>query len=245
MAVTDHDTVAAVREVQRLARERGIEAVAGIEITAIEHARDVHILGYFLDVDNVELAEFLSAQRANRVARVRAIGERLEELGMPVDLTPLMARAEQNTGESIGRPLVARAMIEAGHVADSREAFDTWLAHGQPAFVPRRGAAPEEVIRVIHAARGLASLAHPGLTAIDERIPALRDAGLDAIEVFHSEHDEVAVERYRSLARELSLLVTGGSDFHGDPAHGFEPGSVTLAADHWERLRAAGHGRRT
>lgn len=239
MAVTDHDTVAAVREVQDLGRARAIEVIAGIEITAIEDARDVHILGYFFDPDDAELGGFLRAQRASRVTRVRAIGARLDELAMPIDIAPLLAKAEQNAGKSIGRPLIARAMIEAGHVADTNEAFDRWLGHGKPAFVPRSGAPPEEVIRVIHRARGLASLAHPGLTGIDGRIDALRDAGLDAIEVFHSEHDEAAVAHYRRLARDLSLLVTGGSDFHGDPAHGLEPGSSTLPADHWDRLRAA------
>jgi predicted metal-dependent phosphoesterase TrpH len=241
MAVTDHDTVAAVRETQAIGRGRGVEVIVGIEITAIDNGRDVHVLGYFLDVNDAGLDAFLRAQRAHRVDRVHAIGARLAELGMPVDVQPLLARAEQNTGESIGRPLVARLLIDAGYVADSREAFDKWLARGQPAFVPRPGASPEAVIGIIHGARGLASLAHPGLTQIDERIEALRNAGLDAIEVYHSEHDALTVERYRRIARDLSLLVTAGSDFHGDPAHGFEPGSVTLPEAEWQRLRGAAH----
>lgn len=241
MAVTDHDTVAAVREAQALGRRRGLEVIAGIEITAIDNGRDVHVLGYFLDVNDDGLDAFLRAQRAHRVDRVREIGVRLAELGMPVDVQPLLARAEQNTGESIGRPLVARLLIDAGYVADSREAFDKWLARGQPAFVPRAGASPEDVVGIIHGAHGLASLAHPGLTQIDDRIDSLRGAGLDAIEVFHSEHDAPTVERYRRLARDLSLLVTGGSDFHGDPAHGFEPGSATLPGPEWQRLRGAAH----
>ncbi|HVZ19722.1 MAG TPA: PHP domain-containing protein [Vicinamibacterales bacterium] len=244
MGVTDHDTLAAVREVQALAAPRGIEVVPGIEITAIEDGRDVHVLGYFLDVDDPGLDAFLRGQRAARVSRVRAIGARLAELGMPVDIEPLVAHAEQHGGESIGRPRVARLMIEAGYVADSREAFDRWLAFGQPAFMPRTGPSPEEVIGVIHRAGGLASLAHPGLTKIDARIDALQRAGLDALEVFHSEHDGNAVERYGRMARELSLLVTGGSDFHGDPAHGPEPGAAVLPGEEWARLRAAaGHGR--
>jgi predicted metal-dependent phosphoesterase TrpH len=239
MAVTDHDTTAAVAEVQALARARGIDAISGIEITAVDAGRDVHILGYFIDPDNPQLAGFLSRQRAERVARVKVVGDRLAQLGMPIDITPMLAHAHEDGGRSIGRPQIARAMVAAGHVADSRQAFDRWLATGRPAFVPRAGAPPEEVIPLVRGAGGLASLAHPGQTAIDARISELCVAGLDAIEVYHPEHDSASTERYRRLASRLRLLVTGGSDFHGDPSHGLEPGSVTLPADARRRFRAA------
>ena len=243
LAVTDHDTTAAVAEVTALARARGIDAITGIEITAVEAGRDVHILGYFIDVDHPPLARFLERQRDERVARIGAMGDRLARLGMPIDLSLMRARARDEGGSSIGRPHLARAMIASGHVADTREAFDRWLATGRPAFVPRTGASLEEVLAAIRDAGGLTALAHPGLTAIDARIPVLRLAGLDAIEVYHPNHDAAATERYRQLASRLDLLVTGGSDFHGDPAHGLEPGSVTLPADAWLRLRAAApHG---
>jgi 3',5'-nucleoside bisphosphate phosphatase len=238
MAVTDHDTVAGVADVQAHARERGMLAIAGIEITAVDEQRDVHVLGYFVDPANVALGAFLARQRAIRIARVEAIGARLAALGMPIDIEPLLAAARLETGQSIGRPIIARAMIDAGYVADTREAFERWLARGCPAFVPRTGASSEDVIAMIHAAGGLASLAHPGQTAIDSRIGTLRDAGLDALEAHHSDHDAAAVARYSQLARELDLLVTGGSDFHGDPAHGFEPGASTLPVEEWERLFA-------
>jgi hypothetical protein len=109
-------------------------------------------------------------------------------------------------------------MMAAGHVADIREAFDRWLGRDRPAFVPRTGASPEEVIHILHRAGALVSLAHPGRTRIDGRIPALRDAGLDALEVYHADHDEGLVARYAAMASDLGLLRTGGSDFHGDPA---------------------------
>ena len=243
MAVTDHDTTAAVAEVQALAGARGIDAISGIEITAIEAGRDVHILGYFIDPGNPQLVGFLSRQRAERIARVKAVGDRLSQLGVPIDITPMLARAEEDAGRSIGRPQIARAMVAAGHVADTREAFDRWLATGRPAFVPRVGAPPEEVIPLVRGAGGLTSLAHPGQTAIDTRISELCVAGLDAIEVYHPDHDSASTERYRQLASRLGLLVTGGSDFHGDPSHGSEPGSVTLPDDAWLRFRAAApHG---
>jgi 3',5'-nucleoside bisphosphate phosphatase len=239
MAATDHDTTAGVADVREHAARRGILAITGIEITAVESGRDVHMLGYFFDPANPALGEFLGAQRATRVARITAIGDRLATLGMPIDVGPLLAEAARQTGKSIGRPKVARAMIDAGYVADSREAFDRWLGRGCPAFVERAGAPPEKVIAILHRAGGIASLAHPGRTGIDARIVALCEAGLDAIEVYHSDHDAAAVDRYGRMAEELGVLVSGGSDFHGDPAHGLEPGGSTLPAAQWERLYAA------
>lgn len=239
MGVTDHDTTAAIADVSAAARPRGIEVVAGIEITAVESGRDVHILGYFIDPADVQLSGFLSRQRAQRVERVKAVGDRLAQLGMPVDIRPLIRQAKEDGGRSVGRPQIARAMIAAGYAADTREAFDRWLATGRPAFVPRAGAPPQEVINIIHSAGGIASLAHPGQTGVDARIAAYVAAGLDALEVFHPDHDKLSTERYRALASHLKLLVSGGSDFHGDPAHGWEPGAVTLPEHEWLRVRDA------
>jgi predicted metal-dependent phosphoesterase TrpH len=242
MAVTDHDTTAGVMEVQSAASARHIEVIAGIEITAVEDGRDIHVLGYFINPADVQLAAFVSRQRAQRIARVQAVGARLEQLGMPIDVRTLLAQAPEQAGRSVGRPQIARAMIAAGYVSDTREAFDRWLATRRPAFVPRAGAPPRDVIDVVHAAGGLASLAHPGQTEVDRQISAYVKNGLDALEVYHPDHDQEATERYRLLASQLNVLVTGGSDFHGDPHHGWEPGAVSLPADDWIRLRdAAAH----
>jgi predicted metal-dependent phosphoesterase TrpH len=241
MAVTDHDTTASVDEVRDLARARGIEAHPGIEITAVEDGRDLHVLGYFLDPTEARLIEFLRVQRETRVKRVHTIAARLAELAVPIDLPALLDEAQRNLGQSIGRPQVARALQRAGHVADAKEAFDRFLRAGGPAFVSRPGSPPEVVIAIIHRAGGVASLAHPGRTRIDARIKALAVAGLDALEVYHSDHDAAAVERYHRMASELGLLMTGGSDFHGDPTHGIEPGASTLPAEEWQRLSAARH----
>jgi len=241
MAVTDHDTTASVEDVRVRAAERGIEAIPGIEITAVEDGRDIHVLGYFLRTTDASFREFLAGQRRTRVERVHAIAGRLAELGMPVDLSEALAVTGQQSARAIGRPQVARAMVAAGHVADTREAFDKWLGRDQPAFVPRSGPSPESVIETIHRAGGLASLAHPGRTQIDARIPALRGAGLDALEAYHSDHDAVAADRYRRMADDLGLLTTGGSDYHGDPVHGVSIGCSTLPSECWQRLHAARH----
>jgi predicted metal-dependent phosphoesterase TrpH len=239
MAVTDHDTTGAVADVRRFASARGIEAVSGIEITAVIDGRDVHMLGYFIDPDLSGFQAFLASQRTSRLTRVEAFGDRLASLGMPVDLEAVLARGRLQSKVSIGRPQVARAMVAARHVASVREAFDKWLGTGRPAFVPRVGPPPEEVVGIVHDAGGLISLAHPGRTRIDERIPALRAAGLDALEVYHSDHDAADVDRYGALASALGLLATGGSDFHADPASSVHPGSVTLPRPAWERLLEA------
>lgn len=244
IAVTDHDTTAAVAEVRRLAAARGIEAIAGIEITALDDGRDLHMLGYFFDPGHPGLDRFLAEQRVARVERARAIGDRLAALGMPVDLAALFARAAEDSSRSVGRPLIARALVEAGYVADTREAFDRWLGGGCPAFVPRRGAPADAVVAIVHEAGGIASLAHPGKLRREPRIAPLVEAGLDAVEVFHPDHDAALVDRYLGVAREFGLFVTGGSDFHGDPAHGLEPGSVTLPGAEFERLRRASDARR-
>src|SRR5262245_5451528 len=241
MAATDHDTTASVDEVRVRAAERGIDAIPGIEITAVEDGRDIHTLGYFLRTTDASFREFLAGQRRLRIDRVQAIAQRLAELGMPVDLSEALAIVGRESTRAIGRPQVARAMVAAGHVADTREAFDKWLGPHLPAFVPRSGPSPETVIETIHGAGGLASLAHPGRTQIDARIPALRDAGLDALEAYHSDHDAAMADSYRRLADDLGLLTTGGSDYHGDPGHGVSIGGSTLPTEAWQRLHAARH----
>jgi predicted metal-dependent phosphoesterase TrpH len=241
MAVTDHDTMTAVGEVRQRSAEHGIELVPGIEVTAIESGRDVHVLGYFLDPTHPVLVEFLAQQRQTRLDRVIAIASRLDQLGMPIDLDSQLAQVRAQPERSIGRPQVARAMVAAGHVPSTNEAFDRWLGRGLPAFVQRSGPSPETVVATIQRAGGLASLAHPGRTGIDGRIAALRGAGLDALEVYHSDHDGAEVAKYKAMAGDLGLLMTGGSDFHGDPSYGVVIGGSRLPQDEWERLRAAQH----
>ncbi len=244
MAATDHDTTAACAEVQAVAAEHGVEAISGLEVTAVEDGRDIHVLGYFVNTGDAALTAFLTAQRTARIARVQAMGARLAQLGVPVDIEAILARARLEPNRSVGRPQVARAMVDAGHVVDTRAAFDQWLGEGRSGFVPRIGAGSETVIEIIHRAGGVASIAHPGKTCIDARLVSLRDAGLDGLEAFHPDHEPATVARYVRLADDLGLLLTGGSDFHGDPAHGLMPGSVTLPAPHWERLlnRHHAHG---
>jgi hypothetical protein len=246
LAVTDHDTTDGFDEAAAEAARLAVLAIPGIEITAVDRGRDVHMLAYFFDLTDAGLSQFLVAQRATRVARIAEMAARLGVLGMPVDVEPLLAEARQYSGKSIGRPRLARAMIDAGHVTSIREAFDQWLGQGRPAFIERMGASPEDVIAIVHRAGGIISLAHPGRTRCDERIPGMREAGLDAIEVYHSDHDAEMTAFYLAMAGRLDLLITGGSDFHGEPGHGIEPGASVLPEPEWGRLLDAcgKHGRR-
>jgi hypothetical protein len=229
LAVTDHDTTAACAPVADACRVHGIEFVAGIEITAILDGADVHVLGYFVDPASPALQAFLAVQRQVRIERVREMVGRLATFDIALDADAIVAPALADPRRAAGRPWIARALIAAGHVASTTEAFDRWLARGRPAFVPRSGPHPRDVFAEIHAAAGIASLAHPGLVGRDQWIPQFAAAGLDALEAYHSEHDGIATAKYLALARELGLAVSGGSDFHGDPAHGpSHPGSVSL-----------------
>jgi predicted metal-dependent phosphoesterase TrpH len=237
LSVTDHDTVAGLADAGTAAAAAGIELVPGIEISAVAGGRDLHVLGYFIDPESAALRAFLARQREDRLRRVREMGERLAALGAPIDVAPILEAA--SCGRSVGRPQVAQALLAAGHVASRDEAFDRYLEFGAPAFVPRRGASPRDVIEIIHASGGVASMAHPALIRRDDLIPALAADGLDALEVRHSDHDAAAEQHYRALAARLGLAVSGGSDYHGDGAHRVQAlGVVTLPFDDYVSLRA-------
>jgi 3',5'-nucleoside bisphosphate phosphatase len=234
-SVTDHDTLAGLPGAALAARRFGMNLVAGIEMTAVAGDRDAHVLGYFIDPASRTLAEFLESQRADRVRRVRALAARLESIGLPIDVEPIIAATPET--RSVGRPQVARELVRAGHVATVAEAFDRWIGEGRPAFVPHTAPAPELVIEHIHQAGGIASIAHPGCLELDDLVRRLAASGLDAVEVYHPDHDEVVSARYRQMAAELGLLVTGGSDFHRDDGHRAPAlGRITLPVEEFNRL---------
>jgi 3',5'-nucleoside bisphosphate phosphatase len=256
LGVTDHDTTAGCADAARACVRAGIEFVSGIEITAVADETDVHVLGYFVDPAAAALETFLAAQRRLRIDRVRSMIDRLAQLGMPLDMDAVLnpsSAAGAPQARAIGRPWIARAMVRAGYVATTREAFDKWLARGRPGFVARSGAAPAEVVGHIHRAGAIASLAHPGLLERDDLIPPLVDAGLDALEAYHTDHTPADVGRYLKMAEAAGLAVSGGSDYHGDDAHGGAgPGSVSLPREAYDALagrlatiRATASGSRT
>lgn len=239
ISITDHDTTAALGEAEAAARARGIAFVPGIEITAVEDGHDVHVLGYYFDPASGSLDSFLNDQRHDRVRRVREICRRLAELGVRVDAEDLIASAAEHPGRSIGRPAIADALVHCGHARDRDDAFDRLIGRSSPAYVPRQGLTAAEVIDIIRGAGGIASLAHPVLAKIDPLIPSLASRGLTALEARHTDHDRETEERYRGMAAELGLAISGGSDFHGDEtANGCALGVVTLDRADFDLLRA-------
>jgi hypothetical protein len=242
LSVTDHDTLAASDAVRTCCGAAGIEFVPGIEITAVVDGADVHLLGYFIETKSAWLEEFLVAQRAARANRVRQMVARLADFGIALDAAEILQPADADPSKSPGRPWIARALVARGHADSVGAAFETWLGRGKPAFVPRVGARPAEVMRRVHDAGGLVSLAHPGLAGLVGQpagIARLAADGLDALEAYHSEQGPAATRQYLSIASALGLEVTGGSDFHGDPTHGpASPGAVSLPPEAYDRFRS-------
>ncbi len=160
----------------------------------------MHILGYFLDARSPALLAFLAGQRQQRIDRIRLMIGKLAVFGIRLDADAIVQPAIDDPSRSVGRPWIARALVAGGYVKSTNDAFGIWLSRGKPAFVARESAGPDEVIARIHDAGGIASLAHPGLVGHDEWIPPLAAAGLDALEVYHTDHDKAATRRYRALA---------------------------------------------
>jgi predicted metal-dependent phosphoesterase TrpH len=244
IAVTDHDTVGGLAHAVDAGRTRAVRVVAGIEITAVEDGSDLHVLGYFIDPGSPILAAFLREQREDRTRRVREMGKRLRTLGLSVDVDALIREADAVT-RSIGRPAIADALVASGQAVDRTDAFNRLLGRGKPGFVPRRGTPAAAVIETIHAACGIASVAHPGVTSTDSLIERLAGQGLDAIEVWHSDHTPDQQRHYAMLADRLGLAKSGGSDFHGDGVHrAARLGGVLLPEPEFQRLEAAAEKRR-
>jgi predicted metal-dependent phosphoesterase TrpH len=174
------------------------------------------VLGYYIDSESKALAQFLIAQRVDRLRRVRETCDRLCALGLQVSADGVLEGVTEQSERSVGRPAIADALVRAGHARDREDAFKRLLGPGLPAYVPRRGVSAADVINVIAQAGGIASLAHPGLAGIDALIPFLASHGLSAIEARHTEHSPDVEAHYKSLAARLDLAISGGSDYHGE-----------------------------
>ncbi len=237
IALTDHDTTAGIGEAQQAAAGSPLEVIPGLEINTEGPDGDVHVLGYYINPGYEPLQERLRTLREARLVRARKMIERLAELGMPLKWERVLEIAGQDS--AVGRPHIARALVEAGYVATAREAFDRYIGNDGPAYVPRLRMRPEEAIVVIHQAGGVAVLAHPDHHPILERLPDLVEAGLDGLEVYYPEHTPEDVARLGALATRYGLLMTGGSDFHGPGLGKNAPmGSVPLPAGVVSRLTA-------
>jgi 3',5'-nucleoside bisphosphate phosphatase len=217
LAITDHDITTGILDATLAGQEYGIDVIPGVEISSIIGTSELHILGYFLDYHDARLRERLARLRDSRHRRNPKIIERLQAAG--IDITYEEVRALAGT-DSVGRPHIARVLMEKRVVASAKEAFDLWLADGRPAYVPRELPTPSDAMQWIREAKGLPVLAHPTWvkptdSTLTDLVRQLKADGLDGVEVHYSTHTPRQTREYLALAKQLDLLVTGGSDFHG------------------------------
>ena len=237
LAVTDHDTVEGLAEATEAARARGMELVPGIELSAFVNKREVHILGHFVRPDFERLAHYAARLRVEREERMVRMVERLQGMGFPIQMEEVRALAG---GAQLGRPHLARVMVERRWCLDVKQAFDRFLGAGKPAWVERFKLDGKDAIHLIHQAGGTATLAHPGSSKLERYdILLLARAGLDGLEALHSDHNPSVRQRYMKFATEFDLVPTGGSDFHGEQVTpGRRPGDSPTPAENFARLRA-------
>lgn len=214
LSLTDHDTTAGLAEAQAAADRLGLRLIPGLEISTDLGKADVHLLGYGFDVDAEPLQEFLAWQREGRLGRTRKIVEILGDHGMPLEIDRVFEIAGEAT---VGRPHVARALLERGYVASVQEAFDLWLGNGKPADVDREKLDPAEAIRTVHDNGGVVFVAHPIFIGEDypDAVEKLAQWGVDGLETYYKNYDAGQVAAHEALAERLGLARSGGSDYHG------------------------------
>jgi 3',5'-nucleoside bisphosphate phosphatase len=238
IALTDHDTFEGLDEAAAAAEELGLDFVPGIEFSAEYDGASLHILGYWVDPHDEAVNAELDRLSATRYRRGELIVEKLRELGFEIDFERVRQIAG---GQTIARPHVAQAMVEAGIVATEQEAFDRYISDDGLAYVPKHALEPLEALRLIRRAGGGCVLAHPGMwkgngSVPDELIERMAEAGMVGLEVWHPDHDEEMRSRYAALAERLGLVATSASDCHGE-RYGYRMGTERTDAETVRELR--------
>ncbi len=250
IAVTDHDTTAGIEEALTAGQNLGIEVIPGIEINTDVPGGEMHILGYFIDWHDPSLQAELARLRAGRQQRAEEMVRQLAALGMPVAWSRVQAIAGSG---AIGRPHVAQALLEAGYVNSTREAFDLYIGRHGPAYVSRTRFTPPEAVQAIRRTGGLPVLAHPIIARfggdpvvevnLARELPPLIEAGLVGLECYYPNYTAGQIDQLLAAARKWGLLVTGGTDFHGPRPDRAELGSIYVPERVVQALKAArGHG---
>jgi predicted metal-dependent phosphoesterase TrpH len=239
MALTDHDTTDGVAAATAAGAELGVRVVSGVELSTELPGVSIHVLGLFLDERRPEFQQRVRQFREARIERARRMVDALAQLGVPVRLERVLEIAGEG---SVGRPHVAQALLEAGHVTSIAEAFDRYLARDRPAYFEGFRLAPGEAVELIHSVGGLAAWAHPlELDGRDWRayLPALLDAGIDGMEVYYGKpYPPAAVDELLAACAAHDLVPTVGSDYHGFASMDALPGSVAAPPDLLERIEA-------
>lgn len=242
IALTDHDTVEGIPAALAAAQGKRLMVIPGVELSAGIGERSVHILGYHINHSDRMLLTRLIELRAVRLSRAEQIVHALRADGIMIELEDVLRVAD---GGAIGRAHIAQLLVESGHAESVSHAFKTLLGREAPYYVPKPVSTPEAVIQWIQDAGGVAVLAHPGLSGADELVPELVDSGIVGIEAYHGAHDADARQRYERLAVRYGLIVTGGSDYHGDQHEGEGLGSANVPDGVVEALARAHAERHT
>lgn len=217
LSLTDHDTVQGLEEAQQRAAQIGMSFIPGIEFTTIWNDKELHTLGYFIDFKNPEVLSILSDAQKKIMERINLMIKKLNNIGYNITMEEVLKMAN---GASLGRPHIARTMVAKGYASSNQEVFDLYIGTRAPAYVQSNGMTTEESYNLIHKAGGITSLAHPGFLGRSEMmteddILIHKEIGLDAVEAFHSKHDNYMINYYLKIAKKFNMQITGGSDCHG------------------------------
>jgi hypothetical protein len=240
LAVTDHDTVEGIAAATTAAKAVGVRLIPGIEISIIHNRRELHVLGHFVDCADEELGRHAAALKAERDDRMHEMLRLLATANVHVSFDEVLAVAN---GAPLARPHLARALVEKRLCGSVREAFDRYLGDGKVGHVMRREVTAEHAIALIHRAHGTATLAHPGPSKVNRlEVETFARVGLDGLEVGHLDHPPSQQDKFRQWTRDLGLVSTAGSDFHGEKiAPDRQFGRVTMSADELSALEARRH----
>ncbi len=236
-SLSDHDTVAGLGAAAEASRRLSLRLVPGIELSAFLERREIHLLGHFVDPDHGALKQFEDELALHRRRRMHAIVERLAELGVRIRVPDIEKFGD---GKTIGRPHVARAILETGAVGSVKEAFDRFLGEGRPAYVQRFRLEVDDAVRLVRSAGGPVTVAHPGVSRLERGdLQRLAAAGVVGVETHHPDHNPSVREKYLRLADELDLVPTAGSDFHGEAVSPDRRlGQVTMDPEDLRRLES-------
>ena len=236
ISITDHDTIDGIQPTVGLAKSFGIEIIPGIELSSEMNGKDIHVLGYCFDYKDQDFIEQVCFMQDSRIIRMKEMIEKLHAIGVDNITFEEVSRLAQS--KSVGRPHLAAVLKEKGWVNTIQAAFNKYLADGAPAHVPKFRQTPAQAIDLVHRAGGVAVLAHPMLTNVDELIPGFVEAGLDGLEAQYPNKSETVIQFYEELAKKYGLIVTGGSDAHGDAKKHTFVGKKTISYDLVEKLKA-------
>lgn len=234
VAITDHDTLAAIPAGQAAARGSSVEVVPGVEITAELQGREVHLLAYYVRLDDPALNEALDRLREHRESRFWNMVQRLRGCGLSIDEQTLEADVQRGV---LGRRHLALHLVKTGQAGSVRDAFHRFLGDNGRAVVPKVRLPVADALRLVREAGGVASWAHPSNDCCREGLVRLRDLGLQAVEAYYPSFKRKWTQQLRAWASDLGLAVTGGSDCHGPGQPSRAIGTCSLAPDEWDSLR--------